>query len=578
MSHESPRPLEADRIARLEARIARLENHLGLAATTTPAAIVPTDPARPLPPVVTESLELEVGRNWFALSGVIALVAGAGLTLSLPFEGLPAVVPPLAGFVATGLIAYFAQRGKHSFETLAGYLRGAALALLYFATLRLCFPAVRQVCDPHGIIGRGVLSIAALLGAASATRSRSPWLLALALAGAGVALLATGSSVLFLGGLVVLAELSAETAHRCRRPWLPIATGPLLAGLYFAWALGNPFFATKLGFVPLSFAAPVLFLAALVVLALASQRDASVVEEDTAMKLGAVVHGTLGYGTFLVTTLAAFPRGFASLQTGASLAFLGLAAVAWHRRRGRVATFFYAMTGYGALTAAILKTFPAPELFVALSLQSVLVVATAIWFRSRLIVVANFAIYLAIVLGYVVSADRETGISLGFGLVALVTARLLNWQKDRLALKTELMRNAYLACAFVVFPYALAHLLPDRFVALAWIALAGAYYAASLAAANRKYRWMGHGTLLLTSVYLVTAGSHHADPVYRTLSFLLLGAVLLGVSLAFARAQRRAAADQCPPHPHPDVAAGAAGRPQAGDAAPSSSARPQSTS
>jgi len=42
------------------------------------------------------------------------------------------------------------------------------------------------------------------------------------------------------------------------------------------------------------------------------------------------------------------------------------------------------------------------DVFVWLSVQSVVVVATAIWFRSRLIVVANFAIFLAIVLGYVV--------------------------------------------------------------------------------------------------------------------------------------------------------------------------------
>ena len=61
-----------------------------------------------------------------------------------------------------------------------------------------------------------------------------------------------------------------------------------------------------------------------------------------------------------------------------------------------------------------------PEVFVWLSLQSVIVVATAVWFRSRFIVVANFLIYVAIILGYVIVAKTETGISLGFGLYILV--------------------------------------------------------------------------------------------------------------------------------------------------------------
>ena len=48
-----------------------------------------------------------------------------------------------------------------------------------------------------------------------------------------------------------------------------------------------------------------------------------------------------------------------------------------------------------------------------------------------------------------------------------VTARLLNWQQSRLELKTGLMRNAYLLSAWLVFPYALYHLVPGKDVGLA---------------------------------------------------------------------------------------------------------------
>lgn len=92
------------------------------------------------------------------------------------------------------------------------------------------------------------------------------------------------------------------------------------------------------------------------------------------------------------------------------------------------------MTGYAALSVAIMKTSAVPEVFVWLSIQSVVVAATAVWFRSRFIMVANFLIYVAIILAYVFLRKAETGISAGFGLVALVSARILNWQKDRLEL------------------------------------------------------------------------------------------------------------------------------------------------
>jgi hypothetical protein len=247
----------------------------------------------------------------------------------------------------------------------------------------------------------------------------------------------------------------------------------------------------------------------------------------------------LGYGLFFVHSLAAFKASFVVLHSSAALVFLGLAVASWMRQGSRVGTFFYAMTGNAALTFALLKGTNAPEVFVWLSLQSIIVVAAAIWFHSRLIVVGNFLVYIIIVLGYVMTVSRETGVSLALGVVALLTARLLNWQQHRLELKTEMMRNAYLLSAFGVFPYALAHLVPGHLVAIAWTGLALAYYGMNLLVRNHKYRWMGHGTLLIATGYLVIVGARGMEPMYRVSSFLALGAVLLIVSLSTTRARRR---------------------------------------
>jgi hypothetical protein len=159
--------------------------------------------------------------------------------------------------------------------------------------------------------------------------------------------------------------------------------------------------------------------------------------------------------------------------------------------------------------------------------------------------VANFFIYVAIVLGYMMVAKQETGISFGSGLVALFSARILNWQKERLQLKTEKMRNAYLLSALVVFPYALYHLVPKAYVAVSWVGVAGMYYLLNLLMRNQKYRWMGHFTLLLTVLYLLVIGISELAPLQRVFSFLVLGAVLVAVSLIFTR--KRTGARLAPP-------------------------------
>jgi len=192
-----------------------------------------------------------------------------------------------------------------------------------------------------------------------------------------------------------------------------------------------------------------------------------------------------------------------------------------------------------ALSVAILKAVALPDVFIWLSLQSLLVVATALWFRSRFIVVANFFIFVTVVLGYMIAAGKETGISLGFGIVALLTARILNWKRERLELRTDLMRNAYLACAFVVFPYALYHLVPRSFVSVSWVGVALMYYVMNLIVHNAKYRWMGHLTLLLTVIYVVLIGLTQLSSTHRIVSFLVLGTVLLIVSLIFTKVRRR---------------------------------------
>ena len=533
----------AERLTRIERRMARIEAHLGI--TDSPVEVAPMSVVASLPPVmepepaaVGGDLEYELGQDWFAAAGIITLTLGVFFMLALPYAGLPAALPAILGYVAVAVLFGLAQVGRKSFVQAAGYLQAAGLALLYWATLRLFFFGDHPALDPHGVLGATVLAAASVFNLGYAWWRRSLGLMVLALVTACMTPVVVNGGGFMAVAIMGLAVAVVGASRRLECPGLVLAGIGLVGATYFLWAIGNPVLGGAYHWATEPALAPGCLFAAMLVFGLAPlARPLAASGEEAVTYVGAGLTCALGYGLFLLHTAAAFPAGFVAAHAGVSVLMLAVAVTFWVRRQSQVVTFFYAMTGYAALTMAIIKADGVPEVFVWLSLQSLVVVATAIWFRSRFIIVANFLIYLAIVGGYMVMNEHESGISLGIGIVALVSARILNWQQDRLELKTGLMRNAYLLSAFLVFPYAMHHLVAGRWVALSWVGLAVVYYALSLSMENQKYRWMGHGTLFLSAGFVVFAGS--IEPVYRVLSFLALGTVLLVVSLVFKRLSKR---------------------------------------
>jgi hypothetical protein len=389
---------------------------------------------------------------------------------------------------------------------------------------------------------RFLLLAAVVINLVLAFRQPSGALVILALLTGYATAVVVGSPWWLFPGLAALALLMVGAAHRRPAPALQLLALPFTYLTYLHWMIGNPLAGGHVA-VASEPAASIFFLLAYVMIIGTGplfRRDRT--SEDQVTLLTAVFNCAGGYGLFLIHSFLAFQPALVAANLTAAIVFIALAMAFWRREESRGSTFFYAMTGYLALTVAILKAVSLPDVFIWLSLQSLLVVATALWFRSRFIVVANFFIFVAVVLGYMATAKVESGISLGFGVVALLTARILNWKRERLELRTDLMRNAYLACAFVVFPYASYHLVPRAYVSVSWVGVAVVYYVMNLIVRNVKYRWMGHLTLLLTVLYVVIVGLTQLAPTYRIVSFLVLGTVLLAVSLIFAKVRRRARA------------------------------------
>ncbi len=545
MPDERDPRIEADSLSRilknLDSRISRIEQQLNL--EPLPVKNEVSSKGEGMNADAGENLELTIGLYWFSKVGILALMIGIVFLLLRPFNSLPSVFAPALGFVLAIGAAVISRLTSRSTPLLSGYFLGSGLALLFFAVVRL------RYFSPHPAVGSLALEITllALVDAVSfylADRRKSVYILAISVTmGLTIALL-NDELWGFMGITFLMALLSVYLSIRHNRRGLLIFGMAATYITYLAWFVGNPvlsgIFAVRIIPQPGMFFIPIL----MVVFAAGTFFRDDKKNEKLDVFLSTIVNSSLGYALLLFVTIADFQSRLGIAHLVASFVLLVIATAFWLREKSRFQTFVYAMTGYAALSVAIIAEFHSPEFFIPLCWQSLLVVSTAVWYRSKFIVVANFIIYSVIFIAYLVVAGTVGITSLSFGVVALLSARILNWQQKRLELKTGKMRTAYLVAAFVIFPYALYHIVPGNYVSLSWLGIAVIYYLISLALKNMKYRWMALLTFLLTALYLIIVGVAKLEPVIRIISFLVLGVVLLVISFVYARAKMKTGSKQ----------------------------------
>jgi hypothetical protein len=518
----------------LESRIARIESHLELQrqehseSPSAPTVAVEDD----------EELELELGQNWFAKAGIVGVALGIAFLLTLPYASFPSYLPSLFGYLLVGGIFFLSHYWKESFQQVSRYLLGGGLLLLYFTTLRLFHftsaPALSNIT-----IELTLLLIVVSGNLVVAYKRQSMYLAGFSLTLGFLTALIGGQTYFVLAVLTVLAIKTSYLSWRFRWNAFLVFGMFMTYMTHFIWTANNPFFGNPLQFglspqIHLAFillyaaifAAPVLY------------RSKDIAEEFPVIT-NTAFNALFGFGLFALSTFAGNGLNIALWQLAASVLFLMIAVLFWIRERSVYATFIYSILGYTAMSVAIVAQFPMPDFFVWLCWQSVIVVSTAVWFRSRFIVVANFIIYLIVFIAYLSTAGSVGTVSLSFGIAALLSARILNWQRDKLALRTEVMRNAYLASALLFLPYALYNSVPPHFVSVSWLILAALYYVASRILNLRKYRWMALLTMSLTIIYVFIVDLTTVDPVVRIVSFLAVGSALLGISMIYSRKKRK---------------------------------------
>jgi len=237
----------------------------------------------------------------------------------------------------------------------------------------------------------------------------------------------------------------------------------------------------------------------------------------------------------LLLVLTFYSKSYLWIFLGISVLCLAYSIVLNYKIVSRFDSFFYVNFGFMALSIAVYGYSDLPGSYIFLAWQSMVVLAIAIWFRSNLIVLMNTALYTVILLAYLITSDSINSYNISFTLIAIASARILNWQQKRLELKTGSIRNFYLVITFFIMLYTLYNAVALDYVTISWGLAAVAYMIMSAILQNVKYRWLAFLTLLAAVVHLFMYDISKMGVGYRIVAFIFVGLIILGVSFYYTK-------------------------------------------
>ncbi|MFQ5602418.1 MAG: DUF2339 domain-containing protein [bacterium] len=546
-SHSVPRDLNKilERVSQLEARVERIEQSLEKLSAQTELVHsgLEFNESQVLGESVLASpssvgLEFRIGEFWLAQLGSIVLLLGIAFFISYPFESISPILTSFLGYLAVAGVFGLSFYWSKNFKYLSKILFGAGLFLTYFATLRLHF------FNPNPVLAdkvAGLVPLIAVLGALLyfSLKRASPILTGLSLFLCYATSLFSDTTHFTLILIALSAMISVYFYFRFQ--WRALLMFSLVSA-YFAhmiWMLNNPIMGK-----PMQALAEHHFNLFYVYLYAGTFACASLLPtkekppeffelfQSLANSVGFLILGSLVSLTF-------FKSNIELTSLGMAIFFITMAIWYWLQKQSKYGSAVYVSFAYMTLSIAIFAQFDAPDYFVWLSWQSLLVISTAIWFRSRIIIVVNIFIFLAILLLYLNTSPSHDFVNLSYAVVALVSARILNWQKDRLQLKTDMIRNAYLISAYVMVLYGLYHAVPGYYVSVSWLLAALFYFGLSLLLKNTKYRWMAFATIFAMMIHVLFVDMARLSAEFRILFFIVVGLVLLMVSLIYSKYRKK---------------------------------------
>mgnify|MGYP000091380550 CR=1 FL=1 len=480
------------------------------------------------------SIEIGLGEYGMAWLGNIVLLFGITFLSQTLYASGKILLATLVSYVSVLAIYLASYYAKKSYAYLSRLLLFNGHLLLYYFTLRLSFFNENIVLsDPVYVLLALILISVFLLYRAYHQKWQFHFGFVLVL------MLATGvvsnNSHLMLGLTVFVSAVSVITYQKYNWVKLLVIMISLVYFLHINWLVNNPIITKVAEFRSTSdFGIVYLLLNASVFSVLAIlPKKASNSDE---LILATLIWNGLGFTTALSLTIVVFyTTQYAFILAAVSLLCLVFSFILKYRSYLSITASLYAIYAFISLSVALYGIFLLPKAYTFLVLQSLLVVSMALWFRSRFMVLANTFLFVLILILFLKDEGTGSVSSFVFMIVAFISARIMNWKKERLNLKTELIRNLYLSSGWIMTLIAFHRVMPQSFITISWIGVALLFFLFSYYLRNIKYRWLAIATMIASAVNLVFRDMKNMEITFRILVFLALAIILITVSIVYTK-------------------------------------------
>ncbi|MCX6270474.1 MAG: hypothetical protein NTU44_04500 [Bacteroidetes bacterium] len=481
-----------------------------------------------------QGLESKLGEYGLAWMGNIVLLFGfVFLTRYLQNLGYN-LFAAFVGYLSAALVFLLAGTTKNSFKYLSFLFNLSGYCLLFYFTLSLHFLTSSPLIPQKEV----VLALVVLLIGIQvylSVKKNSEVLTGLALVFMVITASIFGNANVQLTASVLTASIGMWLFQKNGWWKITIITLVLTYANVLFWYVSNPFSGGKWVVVSepglcIYFLGIIAFIYSLITLT----RKKDDVPDDAV--IATVVLNGLSFSTYLALIVISFySTNYIAVFSVISLFCLAFSSCLKTKSVWKYSPSFYALYGFVTISVTIYGIYGLPFSFFLLSVQSLLVVSIALWYRSRFIVFMNSMMFLSLWIAYLWTFAPINSINISFSLVALLSARIISWQQARLELKNDLLRNFYLITGYFLVLYTLFHLVPQNYVTVSWTVTAIVYFVLSILIKNVKYRYLALGTIVAAAFYLFLFDLARVEMVFRIIAFLFLAFISIGLSIYYVK-------------------------------------------
>lgn len=528
----------------IEQRLSKLENKMETwqPQGTAPKIAINQDnelPADPVSEMGFKNIEIEstVGEIGMAWLGNIVLALGIIFLAQFLQNQDHILLSSIFGFIAVACVYLTGYFIRNNFPYMSTLFTFNGHLLVFFITLRLHF-ASGDVLLNNKSLALSILLLVVIALAYVSYQKKSQVLGVLVLFMGIVTAIAGNSTYFTLSLFVIIPALSVYSVKKLNW-WVLLHLSIILvyAG-YIIWLMNNPIMnQNREALYSHQFGHFFLFGTAMLYSMLTLLPEKENIEEGS-IKSSIVMNGIAFSILISLFSLTFFTETYAEIFAMISGFCIIYSVFLKKNSAWKITSSMYALYGFFALSVSIYGVYNLPFSFLLLSIQSLLVVSMALWFRSRFIVIMNSLLFFGLLIAYIAYKEPFNSINISFALVALATARILNWKKKRLEIQTEFIRNLYLLIGIFMTLVSLYRAVPTQYVTLSWMLTGMVFFVLSVLIHNVKYRWLAIAIMIITSFKLVIYDLSTVNLGFRIVALLILAVITLGISIFYARRKK----------------------------------------